>query len=109
MKFFLIIFVLLSLVMMISGHAGLWISFIKFFGINSLIAKKILAIFFGVMSISFLVGMGLVHWHETPFINNLYLISSVWLGMVWYIALSVSATWGFIWLGRYSEIGRAHV
>ena len=104
MKIYIIIFVLLSLVMMISGHAGLWISFIKFFGINSIMIKKILGIFLGVMSISFIVSVGLVHWHETPFINNLYLISSVWLGTVWYIALSVAATWGFIWLGRFIDI-----
>ncbi|XOU94148.1 MAG: metallophosphoesterase [Candidatus Kerfeldbacteria bacterium] len=103
-KLFIIIFVLLSLVMMVTGHAGLWISFIKFFSINSLMVKEILGIFLGIMSISFIVGMGLVHWHETPFISNLYLISAVWLGMVWYIALSVSATWGFIWLGRYADI-----
>lgn len=104
MKFMIVIFVILTLIMLISGHAGLWFSIIKFFGITSSVAKKILLIVFGVMSVSFLVSTLLVHWHETVFTEKLYLFSGIWLGAIWYIALAIAATWIFYWIGKWTDV-----
>lgn len=103
MKIIIAIFVVLTLIMLVSGHAGLWFSLIKFFGITSAMAKKILAIIFGVMSISFLLGTLLVHWHETVFTSKFYLVSGVWLGSIWYVALAIGATWIFYWIGKWTD------
>ena len=97
------IFVVLTLIMLVSGHAGLWYSLIHFFGITSVMVKQILAIVLGVLSFSFIIGILLVHWHETVFTSKLYLFSGVWLGSSWYIALATGTTWLFYWLGKWTS------
>lgn len=98
------IFVILTLIMLVSGHAFLWWSFVRFFAISKITIKIFLAVLLGLMSLSFIVSTFIVHWSENWLADKFYLVSGVWLGLIWYVAIAVAATWIFYWVGQWTDI-----
>jgi uncharacterized protein len=107
MKVFMIIFVLLTAVILIGGHAFLYFSWIKLFGIVSLTAKKVLAIALGILSISFIITTLLTYWQDNVIVDYLYLAASAWLGIMWYIFLATGAMWIMYGIGRLANVTAA--
>jgi len=81
----------------------LYVSWLWLFGIKSLALQKTLLIIFGILSVSFVISNLLVRYFENFITEKLYFLSSVWLGIAWYITLatvlSLIIIWIFFWLG----------
>ena len=87
------IFLLAVTLIIVLGHLGLNITWVKFFGIHPGAAKRSLLIILLVLSVGFSITSVLVFWKEAFLTNLLYTISSVWLGFVWYAAIAAALTW----------------
>lgn len=97
MKMLLVVFILVAALILIGGHIGLHFSWIHFFGIVSQNAMKKLALTMAILSVSFIISTLLVHWKENFITEKLYLLSSAWLGIVWYLALATALVW-ILWI-----------
>ncbi|MFA6042851.1 MAG: metallophosphoesterase, partial [Patescibacteria group bacterium] len=104
MKYLMIVFIVAATVIIIAGHGLLFVSWVKFFHITSHSLKLWLGIALGILSISFLVTILLVHAVETQYTDALYAGASAWLGFVWYAALAVALTWALIGLAKLAQV-----
>lgn len=93
MKTFMFIGVILIAIILISGHAFLYFSWVKFFDINNLSLKKAMAISLGILSISFIITTLLTYWNDNFVFDKLYLVASAWLGTMWYLFLATGVMW----------------
>jgi uncharacterized protein len=100
MKVQVFIFIILTAVVVIVGHAFLFFSWVKFFGITALLTKKILAIALAVLSLSFVITSLLIFWHENAATDIVYTLASTWLGTMWYLFLATSVMWLVFWIAR---------
>jgi len=75
----LVFFAAASLIL-VFGHFLAWLALVKFFTLNSLNAKIILAVVLGILFISVLFGSALIHkWDNVP-TRSYYLLAMFWLG-----------------------------
>ncbi|MFC1687253.1 metallophosphoesterase [Patescibacteria group bacterium] len=88
----MVVFIVIILVILVAGHYGLFSFWVYYFGIDSLVVKKILGICLGVLSVSFIASTLLVHWKDNFITSNLYYVSSLWLGVLWSIVLATVIT-----------------
>jgi hypothetical protein len=100
MKFTIAMFILAAALIIILGHLGLFVSWVKFFSITSIRGKTILGVILAILSVSFLLTSLLVYWHETWLTNSLYIAASTWLGFVLYAGIAVIATWMLIAIAK---------
>lgn len=100
MKIQIIIFIVLAALVMMVGHAFLFFSWVKFFGITSLLIKKILGIALAILSLSFVITSLLIFWHENAATDFVYTLASTWLGTMWYLFLATGLMWLVFWLAR---------
>ncbi len=96
----MVVFIVIIFLILVAGHAGLYFSWVWLFTVKSLAIKKALAITLGILSISFIAGTLLVHFHEDFFSENLYIVSSVWLGLLWYLVLGTVLALVISWLSQ---------
>jgi len=85
--------VIVASVIIILTHAGLYFSWLKFFQITDPSFRLWLGIGMFVMSISFVIGMLLVHRYQHGISGAIYLVSSLWLGAFLYLLISMILTW----------------
>jgi len=100
----MVIFLVIATVIIAAGHLGLYASWVKFFGIHSVKIKYILRIVLAVLSLSFLATTALTFWRDNALVNALYAGAGAWLGIVWYLALAVAASWLVFFIGKVCGI-----
>ncbi len=88
-----ILFVSIAAAIIVLAHAGLYFSWLKFFGVTDPVSRRWLAIALFVLSISFLIGMLLVHRYQHGISGAIYLISALWLGAFLYLLIAMILTW----------------
>jgi predicted MPP superfamily phosphohydrolase len=88
-----VIFIAIAEAIVILGHVLLYFSWTYFFHITNPAVLRIIGIFLGVMSISF-IGASLLVFRRANFITtSIYYLAAVWLGVLLYLFLATILTW----------------
>lgn len=104
MNWKIMIFILIAALIIIAGHAFLYITFVKFFLIHKTTAKLTLAIVLGILSVSFIITTVLIHALENPITDVLYIGAATWLGALWYVALACVIIWIVFLISRIAGV-----
>ncbi|MFH0805116.1 MAG: metallophosphoesterase [Patescibacteria group bacterium] len=89
----IVVFIAIASLIIIAGHLGLYVSWVKFFHISDIRVKRALGITVGILSCSFIVASALTYWKENTLVNAIYGAAGGWLGIVWYLTLATAAVW----------------
>jgi hypothetical protein len=100
-----ILFVAIASVIVIAGHASLYLSYIHFFQINNVKVARALGILIAILSISFIASSFLVHWNDNILTRMAYYIASVWIGLLLYLFLANVLTWFIAGINAIFGIG----
>ncbi len=93
MRFGFIVFVTIASLIIVSAHAGLLISLVKFFHIGPGPLRRILVGAIIPLALSFIVTALLVHWRENLLTRTTYMIASGWLGIFLYLLIATVLCW----------------
>ncbi len=86
-------FPLMIIVFLLSTHWFLYFSTLKFFSITGLTAKNVLAIIYGLLSISFIVAIILMRFSDFFIFRFFYAFSAFWLGLMIYLVIACLLAW----------------
>lgn len=70
----------------------LFFSWVWLFGITGSAVKEVLLIALGILAFSTIASIIIVHFIENHFTSYYYIISSIWLGLGWYVLLATIAS-----------------
>jgi len=94
----IIVFLFLFGLVLLGSHGILYYSLVKFFAIENHTFKTGLLIIFFLLAISFILASLLAHFWENTFTKALYLVSSIWLGILTNLILTIAMCWFSVWL-----------
>ncbi|MDD5590017.1 MAG: metallophosphoesterase [Candidatus Portnoybacteria bacterium] len=96
----MIIFLVFGLAILFAAHFLFYFSIIRFFGIEGILFRKILAWILAILAVSFFFSMFLVQWKDFFLTRAIYFLSGLWLGFLFYLLLALAAVWLIFWAGR---------
>ena len=100
-----LLFVLFFGVIIFGGsHLFLYVSILKFFQINDVWWKTLIAVVLIVLVCSFFISSALAHWKDNVFTRNLYTLSASWLGFLVYFVLAFVAAWIALFISEYFQL-----
>ena len=84
------IFVLLTLILLIGGHFILYVFFVNTYNLYHSLLRVVLAIVFGIFSVGYILASIIARWSDNLITRTFYVASAVWLGLIWYVAISAA-------------------
>ena len=93
MNFKVLLFPILGLLFLFGIHLFLYYSTQCFFSISSHVTKRFLAILYGFLSVSFIIGAILIHYKDFIVTRIFYAFSLFWLGLMIHLLLAVILAW----------------
>ena len=100
-----VIFISLAQAIIFAGHIFLYSSFVHFFKVTDWPILLFLKLGLLALSFSFLSSSLLVHWLDNPITRALYYVSSIWLGLLFYIFLGFYLIWTMLLFARIFSFG----
>ncbi len=93
MNFKALLFLIFALLFLLGIHLFLYYTTQCFFSISNHDTRRLLAILYGFLSVSFIIGAILIHYNDFIVTRIFYVLSFFWLGLMIHLLLAVILAW----------------